>query len=104
MTREELENKRDELASGHEIGERCSQDSANYFSADNSFKKGWNACANILLPEIENFRTGVNNFKCQMCGHFASPHMPVDLIAEISRLEDEIFKLKEKRLLEDSDG
>jgi hypothetical protein len=47
-----------------------------------------------LKKENEDFKNGVQNFKCQACGHYASPFVPVYLISEIDDLKTENQNLK----------
>lgn len=46
-----------------------------------------------LKKEQYQFMTGVQNFKCQACGHYVSPHMPVNLINEIDALKSALNKI-----------
>jgi hypothetical protein len=43
-----------------------------------------------LKAEIEKFKTGINNFKCQNCGDYCSPYYPVNLMAEIASLRESL--------------
>ncbi len=57
--KERMDADRDRLAKEHEYSERCSQDSSDYFSASNSFSKGWHQCfetaMKLLLEESGEF-------------------------------------------------
>lgn len=35
--------------------------------------------------QVDQFAAGVLNFKCQECGHYTSPHFPVNMVDEIKR-------------------
>ncbi len=47
--------------------------------------------------EIEQFKSGVNTFKCVACGAFTGSFLNVNLFAEIKALEEEIERLNDGR-------
>lgn len=43
-----------------------------------------------LEEEIQEFKTGVQNFKCFSCGQYNNPFAPVNLLSEIKALEEKL--------------